>query len=57
MKQEMPYEIIEYHRDMSNIKLENFFGFCLAEVECPKDILRPLLIHKYKGKAIHPTGK
>jgi hypothetical protein len=53
----MPHEIIGKYEDMSNIKLENFFGFCLAEITCPKDIIIPLLIHKYNGKSIHPTGK
>ncbi len=42
---------------MSNIDLEDFYGFFLAEIECPKNIVRPLLIYKYKGKAIHPTGR
>jgi hypothetical protein len=53
----MPYELINHYNDMSNIKLENFFGFCLAEIETPKDTLRPLLPYKYQGKTIFPRGK
>jgi hypothetical protein len=57
MKFPMPHEIIKEYKDMSNIKLENVFGFFLAEIECPKDIIRPLLAHRYKGETIHPTAK
>lgn len=57
MNRSMPYEITNHYNDMSNIKLENFFGFCLAEIETPKDILRPLLPYKYQGKTIFPKGK
>jgi hypothetical protein len=56
MENPMPYEIIKEYKDMSNIKLEDVFGFFLAEIECPKDIIRPLLPYKYKGETIHPTG-
>jgi len=35
---------------MSNIKLENFFGFCKVKVYCPKKIVRPLLPHKHKNE-------
>lgn len=57
MKFPMPHEIIKEYKDMINIKLDHVFGFFLAEIECPKDIVRPLLPHKYKGETIHPTGK
>ena len=57
MKRSMPYELINDYIDMSNIKLDDFFGFCLAEIETPKDILRPLLPYKYQGKTIFPRGK
>ena len=57
MKYPMPHEIIKEYKDMSNIKLEDVFGFFLAEIESPKDIVRPLLLKKYKGETIHPTGK
>lgn len=34
-----------------------FFGFCLAEIECPRNIKIPLLPFKYQSKTIHPKGK
>ena len=48
MRQPMPYERVNYYKDMSNIKLDNFFGFCLAEIETPKNIfllLKPLVLN------------
>jgi hypothetical protein len=56
MLKPMPHKIIKYYKDLSNIKLDNFFGFCLAEITTPKKILKPLLPYKYKGKTIFPTG-
>ncbi len=56
MLQPMPHEMIKFHNDMSNIKLENFFGFCLCEVTTPKNIKIPLLPYKHNGKTIFPTG-
>ena len=55
----MPHELIKVYDDMVNINLKDFFGFCLAEIECPKNIIprRPLLIHKHNGKVIHSTGR
>ena len=37
----------------------NFFGFCLADIECPKDIAVPLLpFREHKGESVYfPTGK
>jgi hypothetical protein len=52
----MPYKIIKYYKDLHNIPLDNFFGFCLAEITTPTNILKPLLPYKYKGKTIFPTG-
>jgi hypothetical protein len=56
MLKPMPYNLICIYEDMSNIKLDNFFGFCLAEIYCPKSIKIPLLPHRFKGETIHPTG-
>jgi len=57
MKNPMPYKIIKHHKDMSNIiKLEDFFGFCLAEVTTPKNIDMCLLPYKHQGKTIFPKG-
>jgi hypothetical protein len=53
----MPYKLIKKYNDMSHIKLENFFGFALAEITTPKNILKPLLPYKYEGKTIFPTGR
>jgi hypothetical protein len=41
---------------MNNIKLENFFGFCLAQINSPKNMLKPVLPYKHLGKTIYPTG-
>ena len=43
MKQPMPYKITKYHNDLSNIDLNNFFGFCEVEVETPNNILKPFI--------------
>jgi hypothetical protein len=43
MCQPMPYKIIKYYKDMNHIKLEDFFGWCLAEITTPKNIFKPLL--------------
>lgn len=56
MCQPMPHKIIKFHKDLSNFKLNDFFGFCLAKIITPKGILKPLLPYKYKGKTIFPTG-
>jgi hypothetical protein len=56
MSKPMPFEMIQFHNNMSHIKLENFFGFCLAEIYCPKNMLKPMLPYKHKGKTIFPTG-
>jgi hypothetical protein len=53
----IPYELIKFHKDLTNYDLNNFFGFCLAEIYCPKDIKIPLLPFRYKNKTIFPTGK
>ena len=56
MSKPMPYEIIQFHHNMNHIKLEDFFGFCLAEVYCPNSMLRPILPYKHEGQTIYPTG-
>lgn len=56
MLNEMPLEMIKFHKDMSSIKLENFFGFCLVEVSCPNNLKIPLLPYKKDGSTIFPTG-
>jgi len=56
MLKDMPHEMIKFHKNMFNIKLEDFFGFCLCEVTTPKNILKPVLPYKHNGKTIYPTG-
>jgi DNA polymerase type B, organellar and viral len=56
MLKPMPHEMIKFHNNMSNIKLSEFFGFCLCEVTTPRNILKPLLPYKHNGKTIYPTG-
>lgn len=56
MCQPMPHKIIKFHSDLTNFKLNDFFGYCLAEIITPKNILKPLLPYKYNGKTIYPTG-
>jgi hypothetical protein len=47
MKKPMPLKLIKYHKNMQNIKLENFFGYVEVEVTCPTNILKPLLPFKF----------
>jgi len=56
MCQPMPHKLIKFHKDLNNITLNDFFGYCLAEVTTPKNILKPLLPYKHNGKTIFPTG-
>lgn len=56
MTSPMPFKLIRFIKDMSNISLADFFGFCLVEVETPKNNLKPLLPYKHEGKTIYPTG-
>jgi hypothetical protein len=58
MLKPIPFELIKHHNNMDNIKLENFFGFIKCEVECPDDILKPLLPYKdpNTNKTLYPTG-
>lgn len=56
MSKPMPYEIIKYYHNMNHIKLENFFGFCLAEINCPDSIMKPMLPYRYEYNTIYPTG-
>ena len=53
----MPLKIIKFHHDLSNVDLNNFFGFCLVKATCPIDIPIPLLPFRDKaGSLIFPTG-
>jgi DNA polymerase type B, organellar and viral len=56
MSKLIPFEIIKYYNEMSNIKLSDFFGFALAQIHCPKNMVRPVLPYKHEGKTIYSTG-
>jgi len=56
MLKPMPYNLIKKHKNMYNIKLENFFGFIEVEVLCPLDMARPVLPFHFNGKTIYPVG-
>ena len=56
MKNPMPLNLIQFHKDMSNVNLTNFFGYILVDVYCPKTMLRPVLPFKYMDRTIYPTG-
>jgi hypothetical protein len=53
----MPYELISKGLiDLSNRTLESFFGFCIAEINCPINMIRPVLPFHHEGKTIYPVG-
>jgi hypothetical protein len=56
MLKPMPNEFINYYDNMDNVNLDNFFGFIKAQIECPRDMMRPVLPLKYQGKTIYPVG-
>jgi hypothetical protein len=59
MCNDMPHKIIDFHnyKVINKIGLNNFFGFALVEVTCPKGIKIPLLPYNDGFKLIYPTGK
>lgn len=56
MLNKMPLEPVAYIKDMSNIELNDFFGFVKVRVTCPTSITRPILPLKTGGKTIFPVG-
>lgn len=53
----MPYELISKGIiDLSNRSLQSFFGFCIVEINCPLNMLRPVLPFHHEGKTIYPVG-
>jgi hypothetical protein len=57
MCKELPLKPLDYIANMMNHKLEDFFGFCLVKVHCPRNIKIPLLPFRNKeGMIIFPTG-
>lgn len=57
MKKAMPTKHLGDHPDMRNYKLDDFFGFALAKIECTDKVRLPVLPYKSKeGKVIYPRG-
>lgn len=57
MLKPMPLHHIKYHSDLSMNNINLFFGFCLAEIECPKHIKIPILpFRTINNDVIYPTG-
>lgn len=56
LKNPMPYKVIKFHNNLTNIKLDDFFGFALVKVTYHKNMERPMLPYKHEGKTIFPTG-
>ena len=57
MLNSMPFKLIKKHFNMDGVELDNFFGFCLAEITCPDSIALPVLPVKLDGKTIYPKGQ
>jgi len=56
LKNPMPYKIIKFHNSLTNIKLDDFYGFVLAKITCSRTMEKPMLPYKYEGRTIYPTG-
>lgn len=53
----MPLNHIQYHNSIKKENFNNFFGFCLVEIECPKNMNIPLLPYRnMNNEVIYPTG-
>lgn len=58
MSKPMPLKLIKSYNSIKSegINLYNFFGFLEVDIECPEDLLRPVLPYRYKGRTIFPRG-
>jgi len=59
MLKDMPYKPLKWYEDMSEIKLEDFFGFALARIECSNNVKLPILPFKSRDvdlKILYPRG-
>ena len=55
MLNDMPLNYVKYHNDIKD--LNNFFGFCLAKIECPLHIKIPILpFRDSNSRIIFPRG-
>src|ERR1700733_2544343 len=52
----LPGKLIKIHKTSEEIKLDSFFGFIKCNISIDKDILKPMVPFKHKGKTIFPTG-
>ena len=61
MLKDIPLAPAGFHDNISQEDLVNgnFFGYCLADIECPKDMKIPLLpFRKCRGENVYyPTGQ
>lgn len=56
MMKPMPHKISYFIKDMTDIKLEDFFGFCEAKITTPDKLVRPLLPFRTESRTIFPVG-
>jgi hypothetical protein len=59
MLKDMPYKPLKWYEDMSEIKLEDFFGFALARIECDDDVKLPIIPIKDRcseNRILYPRG-
>jgi hypothetical protein len=56
MMGELPYKIVQKHKDLSSVNVKDFKGFVTAKVTSPKDIKHPIVSHHENGKTIYPVG-
>lgn len=56
MSKPMPHKISYFIKDMSNMDLNDFFGYCKVKVTCPDTMLRPVLPYKLDNRLVFPTG-
>ena len=58
MLKPMPYEILNNGKliNLTNRSLDSFFGFAYVKINCPLDMLRPVLPFHHEGKTIYPVG-
>jgi hypothetical protein len=55
MLNDMPLNYVKFHNNIKD--LNNFFGFCLAKIECPLDIKIPILPYRdHNSRIIFPRG-
>jgi len=53
----MPYDLVNNKIiNLRNRSLDSFFGFALVNINCPLDMLRPVLPFHKDGKTIYPVG-